>query len=354
MTKNKKRREKRREKRRLASVDRGRRRFLGLITKGAAGFVLTAAAGGWIENRTEDQWDGVFGKAIPRAPSLSPEDLRAYRLGFINERIITLNGITFLSSGDLNVRLGEPETLPHLSHDRLALAPLRALRQVRDVEQEFITETARRFDSYICSGSPVANDLSGVYLPVVNLSDDPSTDSILAVSESEIPYHFATGYENAIRVVSGSAGGAPAWKRNNAILDVEAGNIVRNPLYAVDHEGYLANDYLILMRIPRNPFGGEILVVAGMHGPSTQALELLFDATAFPDSELRFIEETLADEPYWQIVFEVSNIVHAKPMSIARALRVSRLLRPKPIRPSSGFFVGGKISDVISTATQAS
>ena len=260
-----------------------------------------------------------------------------FRDGFIRERILGLNGATFLSAGDIRLRVGGRKAVPaRLSHERVALCPTKpVLPAARFLDASNFPADR---DSIVSSGAPVSSDLSGSYLPVFALGDDPSPERKLLISRDAMPYHFATGEAHSVNVISGSQGGRLVSKRNNAVLEWHEKKRVRRPIGYIDSAGRLARDYMLVIRAPRTISGGEILIIAGLHGPATQAFELLFDANAFPDQEMRWLAEQIGDEPYFQAVFEVDDIQHRAPMSRASQLRCSRLLPPQPIYLTPDFF----------------
>ncbi|HJU43859.1 MAG TPA: hypothetical protein VJ691_13620 [Vicinamibacterales bacterium] len=326
----------------MTDVDRegsavGRR----VVVAGILGWVADKATGGAVEGAA---WDllkasgNYVTQALPRRLPFSPALKASRRLRVLRERVLPTSGTRYLAPGDVMRRISGETTQPDRSHDRLALAPLAALHDVNHLEIDIIQMIMRSADSIVCSGSPVANDVTAEYLPVIDMGQDPSPPRKLKINRDAVPYHFVTGVEGSAKVFSGAWGKVMA-KRSNAVFDVEA-NAIRHPQPHTTRDGFLAADLLIVQRMPRNLEGGELLAVAGLHGPGTQAFELLFDPAAFPESEISFLEQRIGNEPYFQVILEVSDVSHAAPMSVAKSLRVSRLMPPKPIRFTPDLFTG--------------
>lgn len=269
-----------------------------------------------------------------------PRRRSTFRRGFFGERLLGLNGTSFLNPGDLRLRISRRNSVPsHLSHEHAALQPLRSLVPgMQYLSAPFIEAVPEDQDSIVSSGAPVSNDVSGLYLPVFALGEDPSPPRRLAISRDALPYHFATGESHSVKVISGSQGGRLTPKRNNAVVEWHEKKRIRRPVGYIDREGKLGRDYLLVSRMPRTTSGGEILIIAGLHGPATQAFELVFDPEAFPEEEVRWLAEQVGDEPYFQAVLEADEIEHEQPMSRATRLRVSRLLPPQPIYITPEFF----------------
>ena len=101
---------------------------------------------------------------------------------------------------------------------------------------------------------------------------------------------------------------------------------------------YLARDFLLVSRLPRNTSGGDVILISGGHGAGTQSIELLLDDDAFPIQQLRELAVALRPYRYYQFVLEAYDLVHEPPMTIARRIELSRQCLPRPVTPGKNFF----------------
>jgi hypothetical protein len=200
-----------------------------------------------------------------------------------------------------------------------------------------IEEAVPSTDSIACSGSPVSNSFTGLYLPHWKGHSAQEPEKTL-INPLRIPYHFyRSDAEPDIAVISGMRGGVPDLKRPHGILRDYGNSAPWRPHRLKDEKGQLREDFVIVSRLPRSPDGGEVLLIAGAHGAGVQAFELLFSPNGCPLSELEKLNKISA-ERYYQFVLEAYDIKHNKPMSEATKIRVSDDCGPVVIEPAKDLF----------------
>lgn len=197
----------------------------------------------------------------------------------------------------------------------------------------YIETDDRRDDSWVCSGSPAANDRTALYLPVK--MEDPKQRLDLPtplIQQGALPYEFYMGAREEIYVRSGMHPGEIRRKRPHGLWMRQKSGIrtvwrpdgfaARHLEQSVGWQEFLAKDFLLVSRLPRPHSAGFVVSIAGGHGAGTQAFELLNDPSACPIDELRKLRETVRGWQFYQIVFEVAGMVHDPPMTLATSIHV--------------------------------
>lgn len=229
---------------------------------------------------------------------------------------------------------GERKAYPHDQQAINAFALL--LPQDSTIEaQEFVEDRLEASDTLVCSGSPVSNEWAGKYLPHWKQTRLDGGPSRCLLRPNHLPYHFLDGdTQQTILVRSGMLGGEIQPKRRHGIVvnDGSSHPQLWWPRDLVSRDGFLARDFLIASRVPRNTAGGEVILISGAHGAGTQAFELLLDSAAFPMEDLRRLQAALGADRYWQFVLEADDILHDLPMTVARRLHLSTDCPPRPVR----------------------
>lgn len=232
------------------------------------------------------------------------------------------------------------------THDEIATNAFAAL-----FPEEAITETNSYFeeevlksDCLVCSGSPVSNLFARKFLP--HLEIDTQNNIVSPILKPEfIPYHFLIGSKKKkMWVRSSMLGGKFTEKSWNGIIkNTPSGSELWYPSGYVDKDDRLAKDFLIVSRLPRDYYGGEVALISGGHGAGTQAFELLFDEQAISLDELRDLHSKITNNRYFQIVFEVSDINHDLPMTTAKKLSLSKECPPRVIDFHTDIFMAGGV-----------
>ena len=252
--------------------------------------------------------------------------------------LLGVNGDFHLRPGDDHL-YGGPASRPSpgYPHDvRAIAAALGMFQKSWEIEDSgLIQEPILDADSVLCAGSPVSNSWTRNYLPVrkeETITRKTTQNAYqTTVTASQLPYHFLYGAREEIRVISAMHSGDQRLKRTHGVW-VDRDREIWRPESYVDRLHWLERDFLLVSRLPRTLFGGEVLTVAGGHGAGTQAFELLFDPSAFPLDELEFLRSHLAGKQYYQFVLEACDIEHSgNAPSRAWKLAVSRRLLPVEI-----------------------
>lgn len=232
----------------------------------------------------------------------------------------------------------QPFGFPHDTH---AVAPFKALSpgDFRIVNEAAFQTSIYSADTLICTGSPAANKFIRKFFPYWKKVDGeleyfPPEEPPPVV---EIPYHFAVDDHREARVISGSQGGVESAKKKKALISSDE----RVPIYSFDRDQYLGlnewvmHDFLLITKIPLSKSGPDIVHIAGGHGAGTQAVELLFDEENVTLSALDDWIHRILDWKYYQLVFDVTDINHVEPMSIAHNINLSKDAKPRRIKLES-------------------
>ncbi len=209
-------------------------------------------------------------------------------------------------------------------HCRLAVKPYTNLFEdaveVTESDQEMNLED---LENIFSTGSPHASSIARQYLPFWDDRDGTFSRGAF-VDPSAIPYHIAILKEEGWRS-SASLGRAD----KEALKTIRVGS----KEYSVGNEPgkYLRSDFLLITRLPKKG-GGHIILVAGGHGAGTRSFEMLFNAKAFSDLQLRELHRVIGGKESFQLVFKCSELTHDG-TTIAHKVEVWDEVPPVEINP---------------------
>jgi hypothetical protein len=188
----------------------------------------------------------------------------------------------------------------------------------------------------VIAGSPRSNFDARRFLPFQELNThDDQVVSNTFVPEL-IPYHFVAD----TRKISSQSFADGRWLAEPQ-FSIGRRSDLWTPRDAVDSFGHVKRDFLLLSRLPLSPTGGSVIIIAGGHGTGTEAFRLVFDQRAFSNGDFLRLFKLLEDHRYFQIVFEVHDIVHDEQGSHARRLTVPENCPPIIIDDPTALFKVG-------------
>jgi hypothetical protein len=220
-------------------------------------------------------------------------------------------------------------------HDLRAISPFRTLCEgaVRVLNQEFLSETLRRTDTLLATGTFTSSNVARRVLPKwkqvasrLELIWDPTRFMPVV----EVPYQLVELDRKPVRVISGMEGGRPAKKTPKGLVDARTRQLMypSDEMPYVDRRGWLKSDFLLVSRLPSPGGGPDIVLISGGHGAGTQAIELLFNSSGLDLAELEGLVDVTRGARYYQFVLEVGDIDHAGSMSVAGRVRLARQAPP--------------------------
>ncbi|MDR3571039.1 MAG: hypothetical protein P4L81_02475 [Candidatus Pacebacteria bacterium] len=178
----------------------------------------------------------------------------------------------------------------HMKESELEIAP--------DLRTELVDGSA------VLLGGPVGNGHSRHILGVRGAS--PLLSLIYPYEKSLLPIRFDTEtpqYEGDLLNYAYGAGARPRWH-----LIVETKNGTYRQKAAVDGNQNQLNDYMVITSLPNiysDNFGDRLVVVSGLHGIGTRAINILLGDLPILD---RLFKKTHSIVGGWQALFEIKRI----------------------------------------------
>jgi len=303
--------------------------FAGIVVQAALG-VATIASGAHDvadEVRVSRDRAGRVTEPLERASEAPQRYVTETRLRQVARLIGNCHHLAFIPGSEH--RYGEPikDLLAFgFPHDRAAIAPFRLLSTdpVCVLEDSAVPGFVAHSDLVVSTGSPSSSRVARRLMES-------------SVRIENLPYVIREiAGDPFVRVISGMEGGTEKVKRGKELVDGSSGEVLISDHENVSAAGWLERDALLLSRLPSAGGDYDVLLLSGGHGAGTQAAELLFDPRIIPNEDFARLLALIAEQPYWQIVFEVLDIHHQAPMSIAHGIRLSPFFSPKTFSPRFG------------------
>jgi hypothetical protein len=296
---------------------------------------IGVAGSGVLEWAFKEAWGGVVGDAAVKAVDTIKRDWSGEPTMQATTGSHDLYRLLFGAPGSFYVTAGNdhPRYAPEVGLDsgrRLFTVDYHAFRSIRNFLSLF-----RKSEVVLADGPIVLGTDSG-QIHIGSQCSNTSSREILGTLGSE-PLFTAETVRGPLAVAYSMCADytAPTWfwmggERKDVPKYFLATRDRRFAKPDVRADGYVKSNFLLLTRLPSKQSEYPSLIIGGLHGFSTRAIEeVLF---RLPEEDVAYLVKRLAGSPYYQIVFVVQSVRDEAGCTLAERVRVSRRLPPVAIR----------------------